>query len=97
MDGQGSGVSMVGHVFHGPYAGYSLVCDHCECIVCDVWPFHPVLSYDVTEEMIDRSLVTTEMESHLEAEATQDVTTEEDRPTIPVTVLKAEEAEEGRG
>ncbi|XP_073461713.1 cyclic nucleotide-gated channel beta-1 isoform X5 [Aquarana catesbeiana] len=51
------------------------------------------------EELVDQSVVTEEIESHLEAEATKEVTMEEDGMslTIPVAMPKAKEVEEGRG
>ncbi|XP_077309938.1 cyclic nucleotide-gated channel beta-1 isoform X4 [Lithobates pipiens] len=54
---------------------------------------------EAIEELVDQSVVTEEMESHLEAEATKEVTMEEDGMslTIPVAMPKAKEVEEGRG
>ncbi|XP_073461710.1 cyclic nucleotide-gated channel beta-1 isoform X2 [Aquarana catesbeiana] len=54
---------------------------------------------EAIEELVDQSVVTEEIESHLEAEATKEVTMEEDGMslTIPVAMPKAKEVEEGRG
>ncbi|XP_040185195.1 cyclic nucleotide-gated cation channel beta-1-like isoform X2 [Rana temporaria] len=51
---------------------------------------------EAIEELVDRSVVTEEIESHLESEATKEVTMEEDgiSLTIPVAMPKVEE---GRG
>ncbi|XP_068117243.1 cyclic nucleotide-gated channel beta-1 isoform X3 [Hyperolius riggenbachi] len=54
---------------------------------------------EALEEMMDRSLVTEEMEAHLGVEATLGVTADEDgmSPVIPMCMPKTEEQEEQRG